>query len=91
MINRHIFQAGSSDWLDKRQSYITGTEVSCLFRGIGYKSSAKIMEEKLSPIQNVDSIFMRIGRILEPAVFQAFEEHLNIIVNPAIEKGKVLM
>lgn len=88
-MTKHEFTAQSQEWLEFRRQNITGTEVACLFKGMGFKSASKIMEEKLSPPESFDNRFMHIGRIMEPAVLNAFKLLLNIDAQPASEGDKV--
>jgi len=81
-MKKHIFTAQSQEWLEFRKQNITGTEVSCLFKGLGFKSAAAIMKEKLDPPAPIDNRYMKIGRILEPAVLNAFKINLGIDAAP---------
>lgn len=88
-MNKIQFKAQSQEWLDFRKKHITGTEVACLFRGMGFKSAAAIMKEKLEPPELFDNRFMKIGRILEPAVLNAFKLNLGIDAQPPCEGDNV--
>jgi predicted phage-related endonuclease len=86
---KHEFTAQSEEWLEFRRKNLTGTEVSCLFKGMGFKSASAIMQEKLNPPEKFDNRFMHIGRILEPAVLNAFQLNLGINALPASAGDKV--
>lgn len=85
------FKAGSQEWLDCRRKYLTGTEVGCLFKGCGFKSWTKILEEKIEPLPPYDNPFMKIGRILEPAVLNAFKINMGISAKPVGSDDEVVM
>jgi putative phage-type endonuclease len=64
----------SNEWLEARQSYVTGTEVAALLGLDKYKSWKKIKANKLEYSSVMDNDYMRAGRILEPGVLIALNE-----------------
>lgn len=62
------------EWLVERRKYITGTQIASLFGLNPYKSINRIMKEKAAGIELIDNVYMRRGRILEPAIIQAVNE-----------------
>lgn len=65
------FKNGSPEWLRVRMDHVTATDIASLFGLNPYKSANKVYKSKLVPEVIADNIYMREGRIYEPAVFQA--------------------
>lgn len=76
------FEPGSIEWLAARKNYVTGTEVAGLLGICKYNSFNKIKKGKLENIEVFDNVYMRAGRILEPAVIEACKE-VGIPAEPA--------
>lgn len=68
------FEPGSIEWLAARKNYVTGTEVAGLLGLCPYKSFNQIKKGKLENEKIFDNVYMRAGRILEPAVIMACNE-----------------
>lgn len=89
MTQIHRFKNGSSEWLDLRTKYVTGTEVASLFGFNPNLSSARVLKDKISPPVRIDNQWMRAGRLLEPAVFIALNE-IGIPAVAAAPTGEVV-
>lgn len=88
-MKKYTFTAGSSDWLDFRTGFITGTEVSSLFGLNKHKSATKVLLDKCNPPMKEDNAFLRSGRVLEPGVIILMNE-MGIPAEPAGGFGEVI-
>ena len=70
------FEPQSIEWKATRQLYVTATDIASLFGLNANKSFAKFYKGKVQPESIPDNIFMKVGRYLEPAVFEALSEHV---------------
>ena len=70
MIKDIEFKAQSSEWLDFRKKYITGTEIASLFGLNPYKSANDLALEKTAGVEFpfTDNSFVKIGRVYEDAI-----------------------
>jgi putative phage-type endonuclease len=83
------FKNGSPEWLRVRMDHVTATDIASLFGLNPYKSANKVYKSKLVPEVIADNIYMREGRIYEPAVFQAL--YLEGIAAEQPGNGEVVM
>jgi putative phage-type endonuclease len=83
------FKNGSPEWLRIRMAHVTATDIASLFGLNPYKSANKVYKSKLVPEPAIDNIYMREGRIYEPAVFQAL--YMEGIEAEQPGNGEVLM
>lgn len=65
------------EWLEARTKFITATEISCLFSMNPYASWRKMFDRKRHP-ELIDNVYMKLGKILEPAVVKAVELELGL-------------
>ena len=91
------FEPQSIEWKVARQNYVTATDIASLFGLNPNKSFAKFYRGKTQPEHVPDNLFMKVGRYLEPAVFEALSEHViktqkaheNKVVFVTNEKHKI--
>lgn len=93
MMAKIIVDAKSEDWLAKRRQFVTGTEMPILLGLNKYRSIRSIVNDKLeNKIYKIDdNDHMKMGRILESAVIQAFNEDIMLASSASKETNKVVM
>lgn len=84
------FKPKSDEWLKKRSNYVTATEVASLIGLDPYKSSNKLLQDKINPTRLPDNPAMKKGRLLEPSVFIALQE-IGIDARPADYENVVML
>jgi hypothetical protein len=83
------FEKGDPAWLELRSKFITATEVASLFALNSYSSPTKMYEEKIcSTFQ--DNEYTRMGRMMEPAVFNFAAEIIGRSVHPFASNGNTV-
>lgn len=92
MRKSHTVPAGSVEWLELRQKYITATEMSSLLGVNPYQTGAKMLEEKEDLPEFVENVHTRRGKILEPAVMKLARSEWKIdAVRWAPEKAEEVL
>lgn len=72
------FEPGSAEWHSLRNDPLTvsGSEIGAILGLSPFKSAITLWAEKLGLVEadNVGNIAMRVGQLVEPAIFQLFQE-----------------
>jgi putative phage-type endonuclease len=81
------FRAGSAQWLETRQKYITATEASSLVGVNPYLSAGQMLAQKASP-NKLHNRSLRSGKALESSVVAALNQELDWDVGYLDGSGK---
>lgn len=81
--NERLVLTNEMDWLKARTQVITATEASTLFSINPYQSANKMFQRKTYP-ELLDNVYIRLGKILEPAVINA----VNMVLKTTFKEEK---
>jgi len=75
-------------WLDARRSGIGGSDVAAVLGLHPSRTPLDVWASKLHAVEDDDNPAMRIGRLLEPAVMQAFTEQTGLLWRPPADSER---